>query len=174
MSRPQPPASEDVVEVSPEQIDEAIATLQAAEYPQKIQPAIRLAIASLKTLRHIYALLSMCRITVAQLRNWLGIRAPKKNTGDGDKDGTDVSPPDGDAPQPEPTAPKNGDEHGKGAATGSETEKAKDDKDEESKGRDDHGRRGKGDFPDAKERFFAHPDFAAPACQCPECQESKV
>jgi hypothetical protein len=181
-SRPEPPSLEDVVEVTPEQIGVAITLLQAATFSQEVVSSVRIAIAGLKTLREIYALLSMCRISIQQLRRRLGIKAPKKDGGS-DNDGGDVAAPDGDAQpesgdigtQPEPAAPDPGssDEAAKsGEITGGKPPKIR--KDGQPYGRDDHGRRGKDDFPDALQRYFAHPDFDRPGCKCPECDKLKV
>ncbi len=181
-SRPEPPPLEDVVEVTPEQIGVAITSLQAATFSQEIASSVRIAIAGLKTLREIYALLSMFRISIQQLRRRLGIKAPKKDGG-GEKDGGDVAAPDGEAqpesgdigtrPQPAMPAPGSGNEAANPAEiTDGKPPKIR--KDGKPYGRDEHGRRGKGDFPDAMQRYFAHPDFDKPGCPCPGCHELKV
>lgn len=142
--------------------------------------AVRLSVAGLKTLVEVYVLLATFRVTIQQLRRRLGVAAARQ--GDvTEKKGDDVpAPGGGDTPEPDADG---------GTAAGPETS-AEDEaaephknlggkppkirKDGKPYGRDEHGRRGKDDFPDAVERYFAHPDFDRPGCRCPACAAHKV
>jgi len=51
---------------------------------------------------------------------------------------------------------------------------AKDPKHDKKKGRHNHGRRGKKEFPKADHRYFAHPGFDEPGTLCPDCGRGHV
>ena len=178
-----PPPPDDLVEVSPEQVREVIKSFQTATFPKEMERAVRLAIAGLTTLLEIYVLLTIFRVSIQKLRRRLGIASPRKDGGIG-KDGDDVRCPDGS----DASEPKAGDSNAasaqpaanaaeEGGASPTEITDGKPPKvrkDGKPYGRDEHGRRGKDDFPGALQRYFAHPDFDKPGCRCPECAELKV
>ena len=159
-----------MVEATPEHLLSAITLLQATSFTEDVKPSIRIAIAGLKTLREIYALLSMFRITVADLRRRFGIPAQNKDRNNDSKN-EDIPAPDAVTPPADPEK-----QAGDSPPTDkSGTPKADGDGDgKPKKGRDKHGRRGKEDFPDAKQRYFAQPDFDHHGCHCPECLRSSV
>ena len=168
MKRVLPPPPEDLIDVSVDQLRAATATIEQATFDKDVQHAIIVAVAALKTLIELYGLLSLFRITIADLRRRLGIQAPKKEKETKAalaKD--DPSPPGGGSPAKDGTKEPHADANGNSAGDD-------DDDDEPKKPRDEHGRRGKDDFPDAKARYFAHPDFDAPCGACPDCLKAKV
>ena len=177
MSTAQPPPPADVVEVSPGQLAAAIKSLETAAYSG--EAAVHLAIAGLTTLIELYRQLALFRVTIQQLRRRLGISAPKKDGGTG-QDGADVPAPrddeetdgDEDDAAAEPVATTTTDDAKKPVVTGGKPPKTR--KDGKPYGRDRHGRRGKEDFPEALQRYFAHPDFDGPGCRCPDCDKLKV
>lgn len=171
--------------MTPEGLSEAIRALRAATLPPELVPTVRLAVASLRTLLDIYALLSMLRVSVAELRRRLGVTPPGKSS-DSKKDGADVPPPSGSetsqqggtseaGPPKEPQNAAPGGTKPNGAKPkGSKGEGPKLRKDGQPYGRDEHGRRGKEDIDGAGQRYFAHPDFDHSGCRCPECAKQKV
>jgi len=160
-----------VVDVSPSEIFGAIKTIEGTVFPSEAQSAIRLALAGLKTLLAIYGWLGRYRITVDEVRRRLGIPAPARDQASG-KDGNDVAPPAEQATASDKTNSEAA--TAGGGDTRADKNKAKLRKDGQAYGRDEHGRRGKEDFPDARQRFFAHPDFDRAGSLCPFCQEMRV
>lgn len=141
---------------------------------------IRLAIRGLKTLLEMYGMLAFFRVTIQQLRRRLGIPAPKKDGGAG-KDGGDVPPPENaEKSDGDDTGVAQGPKTPNGAGEVKKPAEITDGKpprlrkDGQPYGHDKHGRRGKDDFPDALQRYFAHPDFDHPGCRCLECDKLKV
>ena len=240
-----PPAAEDVIDISPEQLLVAVSKVKAAMFHPEIAPSVAVVNAAAKTMLDVQQMLSKRGASVPQLRRFLGVPTPRKGSTNGTKkDGDDVpaptetkpdegesdeSEPDNEAneeaaqdcPPPEvgaevpqddtkdgkppddsaggaPPGSNNGAQDGKppdnnanadeaqappgsnqnnnnDKGEGNDTKGSKNgENDEEKKGRDEHGRRGKADFPNALQRFFAHPDFDGPGCRCPDCLESRV
>ena len=202
MSAAQPPPTKDVIEVSPGQVAAVITSLEAATYSGEFP--VLVAIASLKTMLKVYGKLALPRITVQQLRRCLGVPPPKKDDGmgkDGDdvpppvddeKSDSDDSGAATEPKEPEDDDKSDGDDNGddNGAAaelkapegagevkkpaeiSGGKPPRIR--KDGQPYGHDKHGRRGKEDFPDALQRYFAHPGFDHPGCRCTDCDKLKV
>lgn len=165
MNIPTPPKTADIVEVTPERLEEAVKAIEKGDFDEN---DTRIAVAAMKTLAVIISFVATAGMTIARIRQYLGVEVKREKQ---------AGPDDAGKPsEPDPPSPSNGERfEGDGAIDPSADEKS--DKDQGANsggGRDNHGRRGKDDFPDAEQRFFVHPDFDRPACTCPQCLEDRM
>jgi len=156
---------DEIVEVTPERLEEAIKAIEKGDFDEK---DTRIAVAAMKTLAVIISFVATAGMTIARIRQYLGVEVKREKQPGSD----DVGKP----AEPDPPSASNSNLPKVGGGSDPSAEE-KDDKDQSAKnggGRDNHGRRGKDDFPDAEQRFFVHPDFDRPGCPCPQCLEDRM
>ena len=185
-----PPLTAEVMDLSPDQLLIAIGKVKAAAFHPEIAQSVMVVNAAAKTLLDVRQQICKFGASMPKLRRFLGVVPDKEGRTDSTKkDGNDVAVLSiGDeVKDDEPIVisdkmDQDKDQESSDASHTTDSDegqmdetKGSSDKDgEKKKGRHNHGRRGKDDFPEAEQRYFVHPDFDHSGCSCPECLDTKV